>query len=332
MSAPKLIKDMTSNEYHTTENTFSSSQLKDILDDPEFFHKKYILKSIEREETPAFDVGTYFHTAVLEPHLIEKECAVYRGGKRIGKVWDEFKLQNKGKAIITESEYEKAASMITAVKASKVAERYLTGGSPELSAFVTVYVVGSNIYTITSRGIYTMDIERGWFLTILESIPKNAVKLVLKVRADYLNTNRLFISDLKSTSGNCKNTYKVLSSIRDYKYDLSASLYLDIFTAAHDMEHVFSNFIWIFASKDTGSSKCYIASQELVVVGRAKWCLAVSLLAKYIKSNWKFEDELGEIVPGYLEKEWMHTNYTCHRPTTYILYFNVIRLHHRDYQ
>ncbi len=309
ITKPTLIQDLSSKEYHSTANTFSSSQLKDMLEDPEFFHKKYILKTIEREETPAFDVGTYFHTAVLEPHLLDKECAVYRGGKRIGKAWDEFKTTHSGKAIITESEWEKAESMIKAVKESKMASRFLQGGACELSAFVPLHVVGKNIYTQVGEFLYLLDVKYGWKKTTLKSPPSDAVAIIVKVRADYINSKEGFISDLKSTSGNCKNVNKVLGSIREYKYDLSASLYLDVFTAASLMKTIYSSFIWIFASKDTGSSKCFIASEEMVVVGRAKWATAIIDLAKYIKSDWKFEDEVAIVNPGFFEKEWMQQNY-----------------------
>ena len=62
-----------------------------MLEDPEKFYKEYITKEIPRKEVSAFDVGTYFHTAILEPHLLEKECAVYPGAVRRGKEWDAFK-------------------------------------------------------------------------------------------------------------------------------------------------------------------------------------------------------------------------------------------------
>jgi PDDEXK-like domain of unknown function (DUF3799) len=299
-----LDYNLTSQQYHTTANTFSSSQLKTILEDPEKFYKEYVTKEIPRKESTAFDVGTYFHTAILEPHLLNEECAVFTGAIRRGKEWDAFKEQNLGKAIITNTELATATSMITAVNNSPRAKEYLDGFEREVSAFLEVYVFDGDIhYCDKEKNVYVLR-RSGWRVddsVERDDIIEYGVKLVIKVRADAICFKKQAISDLKSTTGNTKSEFFMRSKIDSYSYDLSASLYLDIFSAVSGVE--MKEFAWIFASKDYGNSKTWIASQKNVMIGRSKWSCAVLELAKYVSNGWTFTDEIGILEPSYFQLE-----------------------------
>jgi hypothetical protein len=279
-----LVTDLTSEAYHSMPGTFSSSQLKTILEDPEMFYRKYITHEIGRESIPAFDIGTYFHTAILEPEKLTLECAVYTGIRR-GKEWESFKLLNEGKAIITSSELDQAKTLIKAVEQSKVAQSYLSQGKPEISCFADLYVYAGEIYC--NGLLLTKD---GWVETTgFESAHMHGKKIVIKVRADLLGDTG-FILDLKSTTGNVKDSRSMRAKVSSFSYDLSAALYLDIFTAAGG--RIYHTFIWTFASKDYGNCQNYVASETNIKIGRAKWSKAIHLLAANISSDWKFEDEI----------------------------------------
>lgn len=292
-----LIYDLPSSDYHSGEGTFSSSQLKTILEDPEIFYKKYVSKEIEKEELAAFDIGTYFHTAVLEPHLLEEECAVFEGIRR-GKAWEEFKEANAKKTIITKSEYAQAMTIINAVRNSPVAMGYLDVSKPEVSAFITLIIYCGEVYCQGK----VLDIARGWVESDFTP-PPTATQITIKCRADALGDN--FILDLKSTAGNVKNEHTMRGKVSSYSYDLSAAMYLDVFSMA--MGKRLDSFLWTFASKDVGNCKTYVASRENIMVGRAKWKKAVLLIAHYIDKNWVFEDSLGVLEPNYYEREWLQT-------------------------
>lgn len=287
-----LNRDLTSAQYHGLKGTFSSTQLKDALKDMEYFHAKHVLHSVESEHIAAFDIGTYFHTAILEPHLIDVECAVYQGNRR-GKEWDDFKAANAGKAIITSNEYQTALMLVNAVKNSPVATGRLSRGEPEVSGFVVVRVVGSNIYAPT----YGVMLNKYGWVKPDHEIPEDGVDIVLKVRADLLADS--FILDLKSMTGNAKDRHGIKAKISELNYDLSASLYLDIFTLASGIPK--NDFIWTFASKSIGNCKNYVASQDNVLVGRAKWRKAVVEIAEGMLSNWEFEDTLDILEPNHYE-------------------------------
>lgn len=293
-----LIEDMPSDDYHSISGTFSSSQLKDLLDDPEYFYRKHITKEVERETSPAFDVGSYFHTGVLEPHKLKQECAVY-GGIRRGKEWDKFKEDNVGKVIITKTEEDVAKGLIKSVQNSPIAMGRIKRGKPEVSAFVELAIVDGTIFE-TSRNVFLG--KYGWEQS-KKKIPKDSIKLIIKARADLLATD--FILDLKSTTGNAKSEYTMKKKISDYNYDLSASLYLDIFSIKADRK--IQDFIWTFASKDYYNSKSYLASADNILVGRAKWRKAILALAEGVSCDWQFEDSLGILSPQQFELEYIKT-------------------------
>lgn len=290
----RLIRDMSSETYHGLSGTWSSSQLKDILDDEDLFIKKYIKKEIPRVEMEAFDTGSYFHTGVLEPHKLSKEIAVFDGKTRFGKAWDLFKEKNKGKTIITHKQKEQGDGMIKAVRGSPVSQEYLVG-EPEISLFTELLVKGGKIYAPAYGKVLT---PQGWE----QGKPANdkGFKLVIKVRADCLGDT--FISDLKSTSGKSTQQSSVRNSISKYKYDLSAALYLDMFALQNED---ITAFIWIFASKDNPVAASWIATYNQILVGRAKWSYAIKKIADLNAANWQLPDYLREAEPLPNELEWI---------------------------
>lgn len=297
--------ELTNEEYHAM-GGYSSSQLKDILEDPEVFHSKYITKETARESNPAFDVGTYFHTSVLEPEKVGDELAVFNGVRR-GKSWDAFQKKNFGKTIITENEEAQAIRMIESVKNNSQWKDISKGSIPEYSARVTLAVNNGAIFGQTLHGEIRSANDGFKSDTGLPRFPKDSRLIQMRVRADAISWSGPLgrVIDLKSTTGNPKEVYSVKEKISRYKYDMSAMLYCDIFRLVFDINF---DFYWVFASKDMGTSQVYIADEDTRAVGRAKWTKAVLLLDHHVKNGWKFEDTIIEIGPtpydrDYLKKE-----------------------------
>jgi hypothetical protein len=289
-----LVYDLPQEEYHQISGSFSSSQLKDLLDDAEIFHRKYIAKTEEKQSLAAFDIGHYFHTAVLEPEKLKDECIVFKGIRR-GNAWDEFKIKHSSKTIITESEFLQAEGLIEAVKKSKLAMSKISQGKPEVSAFLKILVSKGEIFAPDYGYKFSKDPRE--IGSLCEVMPTDAVEIILKVRADLLAKD--FILDLKSTTGNAKSPYLMTKKVSDYHYDLSAALYLDIFSIVS--KNTISDFYWTFASKDTFGCKTYLAVKDHITIGRAKWRKTVLTLANNIKNDWKFEDTLGFLMPQNFE-------------------------------
>jgi hypothetical protein len=287
-----LYYDISSEFYHNLKGTFSSSQLKD-LEDPEYFHKKYILKEIAKVHIAAFDIGTFFHTSLLEPEKLDSECAVYEGIRR-GKEWEAFQAANAGKAIITKTEHAVALGLCKAVMDSPVSVARLEKGTAEVSAFLMIRVVGCSVFVPSKGLILGAD---GW--EKYKSVPTKGRDIWLKVRADKLHTSHVL--DLKSTTGNAKDSKLIRKKIFELQYDLSAALYLDIFSPL--MPTPISEFVWTFASKDFFNCRSYIASQDVIKIGRKKWSKAVVTLAEGMDCDWKFEDFMDFVTPPVWEYE-----------------------------
>lgn len=294
----KLIHGMSDEVYHRRAPGYSSSQLKDANEDLEVFCKKYIHKTIEREEKAHFDVGIYFHVGILEPHLLQKKCTIYPGRIRKGDKWIAFQNKHVGKTILNSKQAEQATDLINCVKNSPVAMRYLKSGKTEVSAFMEIIVSGGEIYAPERKLKLTND---GWIPVKVNWPPirRNGVVMVIKARADHLGDD--YILDLKSTSGNTKNEKKIKDTISHWEYDLSASFYLDIFSAITGREY--RKFIWTFASKDMSNSMTWQASETNVRVGRAKYRKALLKIAYGLSSNWVFSDVLGIVEPNSYELE-----------------------------
>jgi len=311
LQASKLVgqlltgEDISSEQYHSLEGSYSSSQLKVALEDIEKFYKTYITKELGRASGTQFDIGTYFHTAILEPEKLEVECAVYRDGIRSGKKWDAFKELHAGKAIITASEEEVANRIIAGVKASPVAMSYLKGSECEVSAFLRLYVFKDEVYYIKEDQVFIL-VSTGWAPDSsmdLETLEGMATSIVVKVRADIINLKEGVISDLKSSKGNVKSEAEMQQSVSNYNYDMSAALYMDIFSAVSGV--TMKKFAWIYASKESGVSKTWSCSDRGEIIGRAKWRYAVLLIAKNIRRKWKQTDEEGVLQPAHWDLHWL---------------------------
>lgn len=296
----KLTYDLPNEEYHgpNFKWAFSSSQFKDILEDEDLFIEKHIHRTIEREESPAFDVGTYFHVGTLEPHKLKTECVVFPGKIRRGKDWERFKKKNKNKAIVTQQQKDQAEGLVRAVKNSPIAQKYLKG-EPEVTLIVELNIYDGKIYAPHYGKVLTPE---GWEDGPLKRF-KDAYVLYVKVRADLLG--KTFITDLKSTSGNARINQSMRGMITEYTYDLSCALYTDIFNLHFD--GAIENFYWIFASKKYLKAKTYFASPDQFRVGRAKYMKGMIKMAKRAASNWEYVDTLDSLEPLPFELEHLKT-------------------------
>lgn len=286
-----LHYDMPDSAYHAQQDPkdhfYSSSQLKDILKSPALFKKKYITREVETGGTnSAFSVGTYVHTAILEPENLESTTAIYKGAQRRGKEWEAFNKEHEGKVILVHDEKKASAGAMTelltaqhcidVVDDSDWAQRLLHTGTPEVSLFVE-----------------------------LEGIR-------IKVRADWLKLAEGAIVDLKTTSSDPASPSSMLKSTKDYSYDLSAALYMDAFNKycaegkGEEGGYVIDKFYWIYAGKkkDDGC-QCYEASEKMMELGRKKYKEAIRLIKYYESLDWEIPEEILVLNPASWEvSDW----------------------------
>jgi exodeoxyribonuclease VIII len=104
------------------------STLKHMARSP--LHYQHAL-AVEREDNTAMAMGRATHTAVLEPHRLATDYAVFDGERRAGKAWEAFKEENAGRTILKREEYDRCLAMRDAVRGHALASAYLERGQGE---------------------------------------------------------------------------------------------------------------------------------------------------------------------------------------------------------
>lgn len=255
-----LFTDLSNEEYHKSNGFLSSSMIKLILQSPELYYQKYIKKSTKEESSDIFDTGTAIHMRILEPDNYVGNVAFFTGTRR-GKVWEDFKAINGGKLILGDLQKVQLDKMYASFINSKLGPELISDGNAEVSLFTTLH--DTNV----------------------------------KVRADYLNSKKRIIFDLKSTSGIIsEDKFKYNLESKLYGYDLQAALYVDAYAEHYAFPEF--DFYWIVMSKDFDDIKFFKASKELLEQGRRKYKKALDLIKKYEESNWNFTESIIEVFPS----------------------------------
>lgn len=303
-----IIRGMSNEDYHGTEGVYSSTQLKDILNyGREFFYRKYITKELPKTSSSALVVGNYFHTGVLEPHLLDKEYVVFKG-RRTGKKWEEFQEANQDKLIISETEAESANRIIEATQNSHIAMNLCNSGEPEVTCFTEVLVYGGEVFDSSFNRILTINGWREVEGGRKGSVPPSATLLRIKSRADTLILGDVefgnAMSDLKSTSGSLNDITDIRKKIKLWGYEFSAAMYLSVFDL--ELEYPIDDWYWIFASKDTLDCRTVKASEKMLQLGRAKFIASLVMLASAIEEEWVIVEKIDEVpVDPYEYATWI---------------------------
>ena len=206
---PGINAGLTNTEYHSEKLHLSSSNLKLLLNSPAQFYKEKILGQREQKSSSAMDIGSYTHTLILEPHKVAEEFAIYNGWKKQGPEFQQFKEQHSGKIILSQPQSFNGHRLAKSIEACPPAIELLKGGLPELS-------LATNMFDVP-----------------------------VKMRADYINPDKAYIVDIKTTrwpSG--VDTFRRV--VRELGYELSAALYCDI---AYRVYGKVFDFYWVVLSK-----------------------------------------------------------------------------------
>lgn len=259
--------DLSNEDYHDDRSHYSSSVLKQAIKDPKEFKRIYV-DGGERKKMneTALAVGNFCHIALLEPHLLDVETAIFHGARRQGKAWEMFKHENEGKTIITSSQYDMVETMIKEFNATSVD----LGGPKETPC---------------------TEIFKNGFAE--ESLFQKAHGLGLKVRFDYrLETkDGWVIRDLKTTSRTANTPYEATQICNDFGYFLSAALYCDMAEKATGLKH---DFQLVFLSKQDFRTNVYKVSEESLEIGRQQYKKAIKLIKEWKKTG-RYSTGLREI-------------------------------------
>lgn len=255
------LNNVSNREYHSDKDWLSSSSLKKLLKDPSKFYEEEILGNVEeREENPSFTEGSFTHSLILEPELIDKEYAFFDGLRKAGKEYEVFKQQNLDKVIISTPQKARCMYYLNGYKRNSSAVQLIQGGHAE--------------YTICQL--------------------VNDVKI--KVRCDYINLDKGYVVDVK-TSSYPVDRDSFLLTIDQYQYNLSAALYTHVAELYYGRPF---DFYFIAISKKDGDCQVFKVSKESKARGLRECIEAISLYKTCIASN-RWEKATKELIEDIQE-------------------------------
>lgn len=246
------VNNCSNEEYHGDKNYLSSSNLKLLLNDVSKFKKEFIDGERENRQVNAFDEGNYAHTLILEPDKVKSEYAFFSGFKKIGNEWKLFKENNSDKIILSKPQKHRVEKWVESYKKNKTAVEIISGGIAE------------------------------------HSVAGNLAGVPIKVRADYINIDKGYIADVKTTSYNCDlDTFRYV--VKSLKYDLSAALYCKMFKEYYKKDF---DFYFIVLGKRDIMCEVYKASLDTLNNGEVLIMEALSIYKKCLESGeWGTEKE-----------------------------------------
>jgi len=112
------IQGLDDEKYHRHSPGISSTGLKKLLRSPAHY-RAYLegLADKAQSDTAARRFGRAAHAWLLEPALFDSKFAVWSGGARRGKAYDEFEAQHVGRTILTHEEMLQVQGCVQALLA-----------------------------------------------------------------------------------------------------------------------------------------------------------------------------------------------------------------------
>lgn len=207
-------------------------------------------KNEKREPTPAMELGTAIHSAILEPRLFYDRYICRPEG--IDGRTSEGKVRLKdlmatGKNLIPYQDFKMIEDIITSINSTDEAYKYLMNGK-------------------TEHSIFWIDEETG---------------VQCKARPDYL-TNSGIIVDVKTTENASFSAFQ--RSIAKYRYHVQAAFYMDGLAKALGKEQV--GFVFIAVEKTPPYAVAvYYLDEASIDVGRALYRRDINKYAECLKNN-----------------------------------------------
>ena len=241
-----LYENISNSEYHSADGV-SSTQFSMM----ELSQRVYELRHLFKYDNPNFDVGNLLHTAILEPHLLDKE---FLEGETLGVDTESnkaLKFLHKDKIIV-------GRGMIS--EAKEIANRVH-------QVFPEIFSNPETKYEVSA------------FYNSIDT------KLLFKARPDILfkkpNSNDYIIFDIKSSKETTKKGFE--ATIEKYNYPLSASWYTDTLRL---LGVNVIGFAWIVVPKTVPNKPfAMMCSDELMEKGRDKYNTLLNEYMEYKNSG-----------------------------------------------
>ena len=226
---PRHEINLDATEYHQRPE-ISNSMLKWIAKSPAHFHHHL---GAHVAPTKAMEIGTVYHTLLLEPQLIDSMVVVNDDSRNSTK-FKEFKAANTDKVILKEVEYTQLRDMAKSLLRTDWGKTLFTGEAKrELSLF-------------------WQDEDTG---------------TACRCRIDLIKMgNKPVLVDLKTTCDASEEGF--WKSIRNYDYHVQAAFYFDAYKAVFGVEP--HSFVFAMTEKTAPYvTAFYIVGNPIIEAGRA---------------------------------------------------------------
>jgi len=259
---PVVAENLPEETYHADLNSVGAGGLREVARSP--LHHWWFSRRPERqrpEPTPSQRLGTAIHAAVLEPERFAVRFAVapdvdrrYKDGKT---VYQEFLDGLAPDAeIISASDHATATAIAARIRESKLGQMFLAD-DPR-----------------TELSVYWTD---------------RATGVRCRIRPDLVPSNQPVLVDLKSCTDAQESKFR--TSAWNYRYDITAALYVDGWKAATGevRDYVFA----AFEKDEPYAHSWFYADDELLEAGRVEYRRLLKIYAKCLETdNW----------PGYYDQ------------------------------
>lgn len=121
----EIVETMERSEYDAID-AVNWSRLKLMRKSPLHF-----LHCGQPEDSDALKLGRAAHVALFEPHRFRTDFAIWKGKRRDGKEWEQFKALHPHETIIRAEERDRALGIAAAVRACPLVAPFLAVGEPE---------------------------------------------------------------------------------------------------------------------------------------------------------------------------------------------------------
>jgi PDDEXK-like domain of unknown function (DUF3799) len=247
-----IVYDRPIEVYHGDTQTVSKSGLDDIAKSPAIYYARHIdpARPDRPEPTPAMQIGTMAHCAILEPDQFDSRYVVGPDADKRTKAWKEWEAQIDPDQIpIKPAEREMAFAQAESLKKIEPIREMLAAGRAEVSA-------------------YWNDQPTG---------------IVCRCRPDWVHEagNGVILLDVKTCPSADPEDF--VKSIVNWRYDVQAAFYTDGYAAASGLKvHAF-----VFAAVEKeypyAASACMLTEED-IEAGRRKYRRNLSTLAECRRS------------------------------------------------
>lgn len=243
------VYDITNEQYHESDG-ISRSQLMLLDKSPyHFWYQTLSGLAIKQESTPAMNIGSAFHTMLLEPAKFQKEFAVApkvdRRTTKGKEEWEIFSTLSFGKIILTDDQFSKVSKMVELVSKHEIVTTLLDEA-------------------VYEQSIYWTDKETG---------------LQFKTRPDIWSSK--MVVDLKTTAN--ASPYSFTRSALEYGYYLQAGM---AYEACKALGKPFDMFVILACEKEEPHVPAiFIMKEEALNFGVEQFNIYKRRLKQCLDSN-----------------------------------------------